>query len=190
MKTTAELVDLSGKVALVTGGSAGIGQAVCRRLWQAGAAVAVCGSTEANARKTTDTLVDGPNVLPLGGDLKDESQVAALVEQTQRELGQVDILVNNAATFPCRDIDAEDMPAWNEVMSTNIGAAYQLARGVAGPMRQRGGVIINFSSVVIWGGKSNSPAYTASKAAAVGLTRHLARELGPFRIRVNCVAPA
>jgi 3-oxoacyl-[acyl-carrier protein] reductase len=175
-------MSLQGKIALVTGASRGIGQAIAAELAKQGAKVI-----------GTATSADGANNVPGIGrvlNVKDAAQTDALVEAVQKEFGDVLILVNNAGitrdNLALRMKDAE----WDEVMETNLRAVFRLSRAVMrGMMKARWGRIINITSVVGASGNPGQANYAAAKAAVVGMTKSLAREIGSRNITVNCVAP-
>ncbi len=183
---------LAGRVALVTGASRGIGRAVATALAGAGAAVAV---NYHRGHEQAEALVDeltgsGATAVALAGDVADAGQVREMVERARSELGEIDILVNNAGIN--RDgllvrMGEEDFDA---VVATSLRGAFLCSRAVArGMMKVRSGVIINMSSVIGRRGNAGQANYAAAKAGLIGLTRSLARELGPRGVRVNAVAP-
>ena len=167
---------LEGKLALVTGASRGIGLAVAEALRRQGASVVGTSTTEEGAKRINGRVLN----------VQDAAQCDALV----KELGDVAILVNNAGitrdNLALRMKDAE----WDEVMETNLRAVFRLSRAVMrGMMKARWGRIINITSVVGASGNAGQANYAAAKAAVVGMTKSLARELGSRNITVNCVAP-
>jgi 3-oxoacyl-[acyl-carrier protein] reductase len=175
-------MSLQGKVALVTGASRGIGHAIAAELAQQGAKVIGTATSEEGAK----------NVPGVGRvlNVKDAAQCDALVEAVQKEFGEILILVNNAGitrdNLALRMKDAE----WDEVMETNLRAVFRLSRAVMrGMMKARWGRIINITSVVGASGNPGQANYAAAKAAVVGMTKSLAREIGSRNITVNCVAP-
>jgi 3-oxoacyl-[acyl-carrier protein] reductase len=173
---------LEGKIALVTGASRGIGHAIAEELARQGARVVGTSTSEEGAKKVPGT----GKVL----DVRDAAQCDALVESVQKELGDIAILVNNAGitrdNLALRMKDAE----WDEVIDTNLRAVFRLSRAVMrGMMKARWGRIINITSVVGASGNPGQANYAAAKAAVVGMTKSLARELGSRNITVNCVAP-
>jgi len=169
-------------VALVTGASRGIGHAIAAELAKQGAKVVGTSTSDAGAK----------NVPGIGKvlNVRDAAQTDALVESIQQELGPIQILVNNAGitrdNLALRMKDAE----WDEVIETNLRAVFRLSRAVMrGMMKARWGRIINITSVVGASGNPGQANYAAAKAAVVGMTKSLARELGSRNITVNCVAP-
>jgi 3-oxoacyl-[acyl-carrier protein] reductase len=173
---------LEGKVALVTGASRGIGHAIAGALANQGARVVGTSTSEEGAKKVPGI----GKVL----NVRDAAQCDALIESIQKELGDIAILVNNAGitrdNLALRMKDAE----WDEVLDTNLRAVFRLSRAVMrGMMKARFGRIINITSVVGASGNPGQANYAAAKAAVVGMTKSLARELGSRNITVNCVAP-
>jgi 3-oxoacyl-[acyl-carrier protein] reductase len=184
-------VTLQGKVTLVTGATRGIGLAIAKRLAADGATVVGTATSDAGAESIGKALADAPT--PGQGrrlDVRDPAQCDALVGALQKELGDVLILVNNAAVV--RDNLAVRMKDgdWDEVIDTNLRAVFRLSRAVMrGMMKARWGRMINISSVVAAAGNPGQANYAAAKAGLVGLSKSLARELGSRAITVNCVAP-
>ncbi len=173
---------LEGRLALVTGASRGIGRAIAQRLLDDGAQVVGTSTTEEGARQVPGV----GKVL----DLRDAAQCDRLVDEVQQQHGAIAILVNNAGitrdnlALRMKDVD------WDEVMETNLRAVFRLSRGVMrGMVRARWGRIVNITSVVGAAGNAGQANYAAAKAAVVGMTKSLARELGGRGITVNCVAP-
>ncbi|MEW6223977.1 MAG: 3-oxoacyl-[acyl-carrier-protein] reductase [Chloroflexota bacterium] len=186
------MLDLTGKVAIVTGGSRGIGRAVSIMLARQGANVAFLDRAACLVDDHTKGDVEalGRRSVCVGGDVTDPASCAATVEETIREFGRVDILVNNAGIT--RDDLAMRMSdtAWAEVIDTNLSGSFYMARAVLRPMiRQRSGRIINMSSVSGQMGNAGQANYSASKAGLIGLTKALAREVASRGITVNAVAP-
>jgi 3-oxoacyl-[acyl-carrier protein] reductase len=178
---------LEGKVALVTGGSRGIGAAISRELGRAGARVAVNYRSGKDAAEEVASEIGG---IALGANVGDPGEAKDLIERVESELGDVDVLVNNAGitrdTLIARMSDEE----WEEVIETNLRGTFNTCRAVSRKMlRRRGGAIVNISSVVGVHGNPGQANYAASKAGIIGLTKALARELGVRGVRVNAVAP-
>jgi 3-oxoacyl-[acyl-carrier protein] reductase len=180
--------DLTGKSALVTGASGGIGGAVARLLHGQGAAVALAGRNEASLRKLADELGERAHVTP--ADLAAPDGVAGLVAAAGEAVGKIDILVNNAGLT--RDNLALRMKddEWQDVLDVNLTASFRLCRAVLrGMMRERWGRIISISSVVGVTGNPGQVNYAASKAGMIGMSKALAAEVATRGITVNCVAP-
>jgi 3-oxoacyl-[acyl-carrier protein] reductase len=183
----AEYASLEGRVALVTGGSRGIGAAVSRELAGAGARVAVNYRTDKDAAEAVASEIGGVAVC---ADVSDPDQAQALVGQVESELGDLDILVNNAGVTRDTLIARMSDEDWDVVIDTNLRGAFNTSRAVARKMlRRRSGVIVNLTSVVGLHGNPGQANYAASKAGLIGLTKALARELGSRGVRVNAVAP-
>jgi 3-oxoacyl-[acyl-carrier protein] reductase len=186
------MLDFTGKVALVTGGSRGIGREVSLLLARQGANVAFIDREACLLDDHTKGDVEalGRRSVCVGGDVTDPESCQATVAEALREFGRIDILVNNAGIT--RDDLAMRMTdqAWNDVLNVNLTGAFYMARAVLRPMiKQRYGRIINMSSVSGQMGNAGQANYSASKAGLIGLTKALAREVASRSITVNAVAP-
>lgn len=182
------MFDLSGKTALVTGASGGIGSAIAKALAVQGARVALSGTREEALQAVAADIGGDPVILPC--NLSDGAAVDALVPSAIGALGQLDILVNNAGVT--RDNLAMRMKdeEWNDVIRINLEAAFRLARSSLRPMmKARGGRIISITSVVGVTGNPGQANYAASKAGLIGMSKALAQEVASRGITVNCVAP-
>lgn len=180
------------QVALVTGASRGIGRAVALELGRAGYAVCVNYlSSEDAARQVADTLrAGGSDAVAIRADVADSAAVAEMVRRTEKELGPVTLLVNNAGVAGQAQFQDISDEMWDRYLAVNLGGARNTIRAVLPHMlSEKRGAIVNISS--IWGlrGASCEVAYACTKAAIIALTRSLAMELAPSGIRVNCVAP-
>ena len=187
--------DLAGKVALVTGGTRGIGLELVRAFSDAGAVVAFSGTTPATVEEGRRQLDDGAVATRLHGfvaELADPATPRRLVGEVVAACGGIDVLVCSAGLVGSSDFWAVDAEAWDQLFAVNLRAAFFCAREAAVSMRERGGgSIVNIASVAGQiGGAATGPAYVASKAGMIGLTKSLARHLAAAHIRVNCVAPA
>jgi 3-oxoacyl-[acyl-carrier protein] reductase len=184
--------DLTGRVAVVTGGSRGIGRAIALALARRGAAVAICYRDREDAGRQTASLIRELGVNAIAGqcDVSDEVAVAAFFGRVGAELGPVDILVNNAGIVRDGLLLFMDRARWDEVLDTNLGGAFLCIRAVAREMLlRRWGRIINIGSASGEVGLSGQANYSASKAGLLGLTRTLAREFARQGILVNAVSP-
>ncbi len=181
--------ELEGQVALVTGGSRGIGAAVCAELGRAGAEVVVNYTADAEAAEGVRAEV-GERAHSVKGDVSTSDGAAGLVEHVESQIGPIAILVNNAGITRDNLIMKLAEEDWRDVIDTNLGGAFFMCRAVARPMlKRRAGAIVNMSSVVGVHGNAGQTNYAASKAGLIGLTKSLAKELGGRGIRVNAIAP-
>jgi 3-oxoacyl-[acyl-carrier protein] reductase len=190
--TAASELDLTGRVAVVTGGSRGIGRGVAELLASRGATVAVTyHSSEAEARALeAAAAARGQRVWAGACDVADERSIAAFFEAVKGEVGPVDVLVNNAAVTRDAHIVMMDTGRWESVLRTNLDGAYHCVRAVArGMLLRRWGRIVNITSPSATMPLPGQANYAASKAGLVGLTRALARELAPHGVLVNAVSP-
>jgi sorbitol-6-phosphate 2-dehydrogenase len=183
---------LTNQVAIVTGGGQGLGQAICRRLAQAGASVAVADLNADTAAATAGAIAAeaGARTLPMAVDVTDEAQVAALVQAARDAFGRVDILVANAGIVISGDVTAFDAAQWRKVVEVNLTGYFLCAKYVVPVMREQGsGVIVQINSISGKRGSFRNSAYCAAKAAGIGLTQSLALELADSGVRVNAVCP-
>jgi 3-oxoacyl-[acyl-carrier protein] reductase len=182
---------LSGRVALVTGASQGIGRATALRLAHGGADVAInYRSHPDEAALLAETIrKEGGRAIAVEADLAHPEQIVEMADKVGRDLGTVTILVNNAAVFPWRAWDEVSLETWEHVFDVNVRAAWLTAKAFAPGMRQEGwGRIISMASATFLTGSSHLAHYAASKGALIGLTRSLARALGDDGITVNAVS--
>jgi 3-oxoacyl-[acyl-carrier protein] reductase len=185
--------ELSGRVALVTGASRGIGRAIALRLAEAGSDVAVNFRTrEIEAGEVCDKInAYGRRSLAVQADVGAASEVSRLVKNVEEHLGTISILVNNAGIAKARSLEEIDEPLWDETLATNLKSCFLVTRAVVPGMRsQRWGRIINISSVAAHVGGIVGPHYAASKAGILGLTHSYASLLVKEGITVNTIAPA
>ena len=184
--------ELDGRVALVTGGSRGIGAAISRELGLAGATVAVnYARDEASAAAVcADIEGAGGAAVPVQGDVSSAEGAAALVAAVEQDVGPIAILVNNAGITRDDLIMRLSDDDWRDVIDTNLGGAFFTCRALSRPMlKRRSGAIVNITSIVGIHGNAGQSNYAASKAGLIGLTKALAKELGGRGIRVNAIAP-
>jgi 3-oxoacyl-[acyl-carrier protein] reductase len=185
--------ELSGRVALVTGGSGGIGAQLCRRLGSAGVAVAVhYSSSGANADGVVATIEStGGRAIAVKGDLRDASAPERLVSEVTDALGEIDLLVANAGLSTPGSYEDIDAAAFDETIAVNLRAPYLLARAVLPGMRERRfGRVLFTSSVAAFTGGMVGPHYASSKAGLHGLTHFLASRVAADGVTVNALAPA
>jgi 3-oxoacyl-[acyl-carrier protein] reductase len=184
------MLDLSGKVAIVTGASRGIGRAIAAMLAGRGAHV-VAAARESNAAETVDAIHAAGGRADLASvDVTDTPSVESLVAGALGRHGRVDILVNNAGIARDQLLLRMKRDDWDQVLATNLTAAFTCAQAVIKPMiKQRSGRIISISSVVGQMGNAGQANYAASKAGLIGLTKAMARELASRNITVNAVTP-
>ena len=182
------MFDLTGKKALITGASGGIGEAVARSLHAYGAIVGLHGTREEKLNSLAAELSDRVMVFP--ANLSDRAAVQALGQKAEQDMEGVDILVNNAGIT--RDglfvrMSDED---WDDVLEVNLGSVFRLTREICYPMmRRRTGRIINITSIVGVTGNPGQANYCASKAGMIGFSKSLASEIAPRGVTVNCIAP-
>ena len=181
---------LDGLAALVTGAGTGIGAALARALAEAGADVACHGNKHVPADTAADIRKLGRRAAVLSGDVRDAATADALVEATVRELGAIDILINNAGTIrraPAVDFSDDD---WAAVVDVNLTAVFRLCRAAGKRMLARGhGKIVNIASLLSFQGGITVPAYAASKGGVAQLTKALANEWAGKGVNVNAIAP-
>jgi len=185
------LLDLTGRVAIITGGGTGIGAATAQRLAEHGADVVIAARTKDDLERTSAAIEasTGRRCLTLPTDVKDEEQVGLLVQRTVDELGRVDILVNNAGGTRMGPLAALPTKGWDAAFDLNVRAAYFCTREAGRHfLAQRAGAIVNVSSDAGVFGVKGGAHYASAKAALQMFTRVTAAEWGPHGVRVNCVA--
>lgn len=183
------MFDLTGKTALVTGATGGIGEAIATALHAQGATVAITGRREAELARVAEAL-GGARVIIAPADLTDPAAPAALVEKIETEAGGLDILVNNAGFT--RDMLALRMgdADWNAVLEVDLTAPFRLARAaLRGMMKKRSGRIVSIASIVGVTGNAGQANYSAAKAGLIGMSKSLAQEVATRGVTVNVVAP-
>jgi len=183
-------VRLSGKVAIVTGGGSGIGRAVCERLALEGAAVTVAELDANRGRETADTITKNKGKTKfIQTDIRNEESIRKCVAETVAEFGSLQLLVNNAAAFVLKGIGAS-AEEWEIILQTNVrGTAFCVKHAVPEIKKAGGGAIVNMGSISSVLGQGDMVTYNATKGAILTMTRCMALDLGPYRIRVNCLCP-
>lgn len=182
------MFDLTGKNALITGASGGIGGAIAKALYEAGATVALSGTRVEPLEALAAELGERAHVLPC--NLSDKEAVEALPKQAAEAMGSVDILVNNAGITRDNLFMRMSDDEWESVLNVNLTSTMKLCKGVMrGMMKARWGRIVNISSIVGATGNPGQANYAASKAGMVGMSKSLAYEVATRGITVNCVAP-
>ncbi len=182
------MFDLTGKKALVTGASGGIGESIARMLHAQGATVGLHGTREEKLNALASDLGDRTVVLP--ANLSDLDEASALGKSAEEKLEGVDILVNNAGITRDGLFARMSNEDWDDVMRVNLTAVFRLTKEIAYPMmRRKGGRIINITSIVGVTGNPGQANYCASKAGMIGFTKSLAQEIASRNVTVNCIAP-
>jgi len=184
-------MEFDGKVAVVTGGSQGIGRAICTGFARKGAKVAFCGRDTEQGRRLADELTKSGAVAQFfPADVACSDEVTAFLEAVLEEYGQLDILVNNAGITRDRLLVRMSAQDWDEVLRVNLTGAFHVTRAAAREMlRRRRGAIVNVSSVAGLVGNVGQANYAAAKAGLLGFTRALAQEFAARGVRVNAVCP-
>ena len=185
-------IDLGGRNAVVTGGAQGIGRAIVERLLASGAAVAIWDRDQSRAEKTAAELQEKGEVAAFAVDVAKLPDIEAARDATLAEFGRIDILVNNAGiTGPNATTWDYPVDAWHHVMHANLDSVFYCCRAIAPLMIAQNYVrIVNVASIAGKEGNPNAPAYSASKAGVIALTKTLGKELAAHDIAVNCVTPA
>ena len=182
------MFDLTGKTALITGASGGIGSSIAKTLHEAGATIALSGTRKEKLEEVAASLGERTHILPC--NLSDLEAVDALPKQAETAMGQLDILVNNAGITQDNIFMRMKNEQWDDVLQVNLTASFRLCRGVMrGMMKRRWGRIIGITSVVGVMGNPGQANYAASKAGMIGMSKSIAQEVASRNITVNCVAP-
>jgi 3-oxoacyl-[acyl-carrier protein] reductase len=184
-------IDLSGRVALITGASRGIGRAAAEMLARAGARVAVNSSRPGAAAEAVVAAIRaaGHEALAAPADVSDPAQASRLVEGVVQAWGRLDILVNNAGIWEEDEAGAGDLEVWDRTLAVNLRGAYLVTDAAIPHLAKQRGAIVFVSSTAGQRGEARHSAYASSKGALISYTKSLAAELGPRGVRVNCLAP-
>jgi 3-oxoacyl-[acyl-carrier protein] reductase len=180
---------LKGKVALITGGTAGIGKAIALLFAANGADVIILGTNQERAEQTVQEMGNGKHAYFLA-DVSKTGEIEAVVEKILKDWGKVDILVNNAGITKDNLLMKMSEADWDAVMAVNLKSVYNTCKALTrAMMKNRSGVILNITSVIGLTGNAGQANYAASKAGMVGFTKSIAKELASRGIRANCIAP-
>jgi NAD(P)-dependent dehydrogenase (short-subunit alcohol dehydrogenase family) len=182
---------LIGKVALITGAAAGIGEAIARLFAEKGAGVFLLDRDgERNQAVAASIRESGGWAQAFAGDVRQASEIAPVVQAAIAQFGQIDILIDNAGIYPRQTFLEMTEQQWDEMQAINVKSMYHCLKLVLPHMvARRSGKVVNISSVTFHLGMGNMTHYVASKGAVIGLTRSLAREVGPHNIHINCITP-
>jgi 3-oxoacyl-[acyl-carrier protein] reductase len=185
-------IDLGGRIAVVTGGAQGIGRAIVERFVDSGAAVAIWDSDLALAKKTAAELGNRGKISAVAADVTNYAEVERARDETLKALGRIDILVNNAGVAGLNTTTWEyPVEEWRRVMSINLDGQFHCCKAIVPAMiAQDYGRIVNIASIAGKEGNPNAPAYSASKAGVIALTKSLAKETAGKDISVNAITPA
>jgi 3-oxoacyl-[acyl-carrier protein] reductase len=182
---------VAGRVIVVTGGASGIGVAYCKGLAEAGAQVVIADQNELLLERTTAELAaDGLTVIPVHTDVTRRASTTDMAARVLRDLGHIDVLVNNAAITTAAPFDEITEEAWDAMYAVNVKGMWLTSLAVIPAMKtQKKGKIVNIGSQTFFSGWLNYVHYVGTKGAVVGMTRALAGEVGRYGIRVNCLCP-
>jgi NAD(P)-dependent dehydrogenase (short-subunit alcohol dehydrogenase family) len=187
-----KLFDLSGRTALVTGGSRGLGKAMARAYAEYGAAIMICSRNESELQASAREISGGLAVRVewMTADLAQRGEARRVAEETLKRLGRVDVLVNNAGSNIPERVDQITDEAWDRIVELNLSGIMRLTRALLPQMMERRwGRVIHISSVLGLGGKLGRSTYSATKSALIGMARSSALDVGPSGITVNCISP-
>ena len=182
---------LKDKVAIITGAAAGIGAGVAQLFSEQGAHVFISDIDEAGIKRKASALQSsGGSVFPMTADVRSRNAMAAVVQDALSRFGRIDVLINNAGIYPRQPFLDMTESEWDKIQDTNLKSAFHCTQLVLPHMiKRRGGSIVNISSVTFFLGMKNLTHYLATKGGIIGVTRGLAREVGEYNVRVNCITP-
>lgn len=181
---------LRNKVAAITGSANGIGRATAHLFAENGARLLLLDRDTEGNRRTAEDLRSRTHVLDIGVDLRDRAAIDAAIVSAHSQLGPIDVLVNNAGVYPRQSFLEMTEQQWDDMQSINLKSMFHMTQAAAPDMiARRSGKIVNISSVTFHLGMANLTHYVASKGGVIGLTRALAREIGPHNVHVNCITP-
>jgi 3-oxoacyl-[acyl-carrier protein] reductase len=185
-------IDLAGRNAVVTGGAQGIGRAIVERMLDSGASIAIWDRDAALGAQTAAELKSRGSVIAIAADVTQYAEIEKARDATLKALGRIDILVNNAGiTGPNTTTWEYPVEAWQNVMRVNLDGPFMCCKAIVpGMIAQNYGRIVSIASVAGKEGNPNAPAYSASKAGVIALTKSLGKELASYDIAVNCLTPA
>lgn len=185
-------IDLGGRFAVVTGGAQGIGRAIAERFLDSGAAVAIWDHNHPLGEKTVQELKDRGRIVAVGIDVSNYEEVEKARDRTLKEFGRIDILINNAGIGgPTHTTWDYPVDAWRQVMAVNLDGPFHCCRAIVPQMIANNyGRIVNIASIAGKEGNPRAPAYSASKAGLIALTKSLGKELATYDIAVNCITPS
>jgi NAD(P)-dependent dehydrogenase (short-subunit alcohol dehydrogenase family) len=186
------LFDLTGKVALVTGGNKGLGKAMARGFAEAGADIVIASRHEEELKSALDEILSGTgrSGVYFVADMANREDVKRLAKSAAEQMGKIDILVNNAGMNAPQPIDQVTDETWDRVVEVNLTSVMGLTREIVPQMKARGwGRVVHISSIMGQVSKEGRNVYSATKSALLGLARASALDLGPFGVTVNCIAP-
>jgi 3-oxoacyl-[acyl-carrier protein] reductase len=185
-------IDLAGRNAVVTGGAQGIGRAIVERMLDSGASIAIWDRDAALGTQTAAELKSRGSVIAIAADVTQYAEIEKARDATLKALGRIDILVNNAGiTGPNTTTWEYPVEAWQNVMRVNLDGPFMCCKAIVpGMIAQNYGRIVSIASVAGKEGNPNAPAYSASKAGVIALTKSLGKELASYDIAVNCLTPA